>query len=117
MSIELLLTVGVGFILLLVGIIFLIPSDKRGKKMKKKKEEELVQQKKELEQKTAHLERHVRSLRDRILVLQKNAKANEKALMVERVKVKKFQEKLSQEREWYKRNKVLPTKGKVNSVN
>lgn len=101
MTVEFLLIVGVVFILVLLGIVFLIPGEKKGKKTKKKVQEELIQQKKDLEKRALSLERHVWSLRDRILALQKNEKANEKVLMVERVKVKKFQEKLSQEREWH----------------
>ena len=103
MTVEFLLIVGVVLILILLGIIFLIPGEKKGKKMKKKLQEELMQQKKDLEQKVSRLEKHIRSLHDRILALQKSEKENEKELMVERVKVKKFQEKLSQEREWHKK--------------
>jgi len=103
MTVEFLLITGVVLILILLGIIFLIPGEKKGKRVKKKLQEELVQQKQDLEKKASSLERHVRSLRERILALQKSEKANEKVLMVERVKVKKFQEKLSQEREWHKK--------------
>ena len=42
-------------------------------------------------------------MRNKILDLQKYEKVIEKELMVEKVKVRKFQEKLSQEREWYKK--------------
>ena len=101
MTVEFLLIVGVVFILVLLGIVFLIPGERKGKKVKKKAQDELVLQKKDLEKRAASLERHVQSLRDRILALQKNEKVNEKALMVERVKLKKLQEKLSQEREWH----------------
>ena len=103
MTVEFLLVVGVVLVLILLGIIFLIPGEKKGKKMKKKLQGELVQQKEDLEQKVLRFEKHVRSLHGRILTLQKNEKANEKVLMVERVKVKKFQEKLSQEREWHRK--------------
>ena len=101
MTVELLLVVGVVLILILLGIVFLIPGEKKGKKVKKNLQEELIQQKKDLEKKAASLERPVRSLREKILAYQKAEKTNEKTLMVERVKVKKFQEKLSQEREWH----------------
>lgn len=103
MSIEFLLTIGVILILILVGIIFFVPSEKRGTKKTKKPQEDIVQQKRDLEQKISRLDRYIRSLRDDILALQKSAKSSEKELMVERVKVKKFQEKLSQERTWYKK--------------
>lgn len=103
MTVELLLIVGVVLILVLLGIVFVIPGEKKEKKMKKKFQEELIQKNKDLEKRSGSLERHVRSLRDRILAYQKNEKESEKVLMVERVKIKKFQEKLSQEREWHKK--------------
>jgi chromosome segregation ATPase len=103
MTVEFLLVVGVVLILILLGIIFLIPGEKKGKKMKKKVQENLLEEKKDLEHKVSRLEKHIKSLHDRIVALQKNEKTNEKIMMVERVKVKKLQEKLSQEREWYKK--------------
>jgi len=112
-SIEFLLTSGVVLIVILVGIIFLIPGERREKRKSKKSQEEIAQQNKDLEQKVLRLEKYISSLRESILTLQKNAKTNEKELMVERVKVKKFQEKLTQEREWYKKEQgAIDKKGK-----
>jgi len=103
LTIEVLLALGVLFILFLLGVVFLIPAEKRDKKSKKKQHEELVHRKKELEEKVARLNKHTRTMRDRILKYQKNEKEHEKVMMVEHVKVKKLQEKLSQEREWHKK--------------
>ena len=113
MPVEFLLVVGVVLILILLGIIFLIPGEKKSKKNKKKDQEELLLRQKDWEQKAIRLEKHVQSLRAEILTFQKNEKVNEKELTVERVKVKKLQEKLSQEREWHKKEQnVIDKRGK-----
>ena len=115
MSIEFLLTSGVVLILILVGVIFFVPSEKTGLRKKKKIEEDLAQKNQGLEQKVARMEKHIGSLRNEVLALQKSAKINEKALMTEKVKVKKFQEKLTQESEWHKKEQNMIDKRRRNS--
>ena len=113
MSVEVLVIIGIVFIVVLLGILFLIPSDKKGKKKKKKSQAEPLGQQKDWEQKALRLEKYIHSLRDDILAFQKKEKVTEKQLTIERAKVKKFQEKLSQEREWSKKEQnVIDKKGK-----
>ncbi len=103
MSVELLVIIGIIFISILLAVVFLIPGEKKRKKKKGKVQEQPVVDEKDWEQKISRLEKHTYSLRDQILDLQKGEKETEKQLMVERVKVKKFQEKLSQERQWHEK--------------
>ena len=103
MSVELLVILGIIFISILLAVVFLIPGEKKRKKKKGRVQEQPVVDEKDWEQKVSRLEKHIHSLRDQILDLQKGEKETEKQLMVERVKVKKFQEKLSQERQWHEK--------------
>ena len=103
MSVELLVIIGIIFISILLAVVFLIPGEKKRKKKKGKVQEQPVVDEKDWEQKISRLEKHIHSLRDQILDLQKGEKETEKQLMVERVKVNKFQEKLSQERQWHEK--------------
>ena len=103
MSVELLVIIGIIFISILLAVVFLIPGEKKRKKKKGRVQEQPVVDEKDWEQKISRLEKHIHSLRDQILDLQKGEKETKKQLMVERVKVKKFQEKLSQERQWHEK--------------
>lgn len=110
MSVEFLAVSGIVFILILLIVLFLIPGEKREQRKKKKLPEEISPQQKEWEQKASRLEKHIQSLRQEILGLQKDAKAKENELMLERAKVKKLQEKLSQEREWHAKEQTMADK-------
>jgi len=101
MSIEYLVTIGIIFISVLLVIVFLSPGErkKRVKKDISQPDSSDIQQ--DLQQQIARLEKKIQHHKDTIVELQKNEKNNEKLLMVERVKVKKLQEKLSQERQWH----------------
>ena len=101
MLVEFLLVIGILFIAILIGIIFFIPSESKQKKNKKKAAVEPSVSQGDWEQRVSRLENHIQSLRNQILDSVKKAKSDEKELMVERVKVKKLQEKLSQERQWH----------------
>jgi len=105
---------GIIFILILLAIVFLMPSEARRIKQKRKKPKaEPTDETRVLEEKAVRLEKHIRSLQTDIFGFQKNEKELQNELTVERVKVKKFQEKLSQEKEWYKKEQsVLDKKGK-----
>jgi len=94
---------GIILILILLAVLFLMPSPSKKKKKGRKAPEEPTAQEQECLQKIARLEKYIKSLRDEILVFQKAEKDHEKDLAVERAKVKKFQEKLSQEREWHQK--------------
>lgn len=115
-SIELLVIIGIIFISILLAVIFFIPGEKKKKKEKKGKKEIYDQpsvDEKGLELKISRLQKHVHSLGDKILALQKREKDHEKQTMVWRVKVKKLQEKLSQERQWHEKEQSgIDKKGK-----
>lgn len=113
MSIELLVVIGIIFISILLAVVFLIPGEQKRKKKKRKTQEQPVVEEKDWEQKVSRLEKHNHSLREQILDFQKGEKVFEKQLMVERVKVKKFREKLAQERLWHEKEQdSIDKKGK-----
>ncbi len=114
MLVEFLVIIGIIFISLLLVIVFIMPSETKNKRKKKKSQaEEPSVPQRDWEQKALRLEGHVQSLRDQIFAYQKKDKANAKKMMVEQVKVKKFQEKLSQERQWHiKEQNSIDKRGK-----
>ena len=88
------------FIIVLLLILLFIPTGQESRK--KKKEKELEAKKQKDWQEAAHrLEKQIFSLKQENENLEKKDKNNEKELMVEKAKVKKLQEKLSQERDWH----------------
>jgi len=115
-SIELLVIIGIIFISILLGVIFLIPGERKKKKEKKRKKEidnQPSENEKILELKISRLEKHIQSLHNEILDLQKRDKDHEKQAMVQNVKVKKLQEKISQERQWHEKEQSgIDKKGK-----
>jgi len=113
LSVELFAIIGVIFISLLLITIFFIPSEKKFKKKKIKPEINLTDELRDMEQKVLRLDKHIQSLRSEILEYKNKEKANDKQLMIERVKMKKLQEKLSQERQWHEKEQgSIDKKGK-----
>jgi chromosome segregation ATPase len=110
MSVEFLAVSGIIFILVLLIVLFLIPGEKRERRKKKKLPEEISPQQKEWEEKHARLEKHIQSLRQEILVLQKDAKTKENDVLLEQAEIKKLREKLSQEREWHTKGQTMADK-------
>jgi chromosome segregation ATPase len=81
---------------------------RRGKAVK-----EIEAPKKDWEETAMRLEKRVQSLKGEAALSQKREKDLEYQITVEKVKVKKLQEKLSQEREWHQKEQaVLDNKGK-----
>jgi len=105
-SIELFVIIGIVFITILLAAIFLIPVDEKSKKRKKKSQDDPSVELKGFEQKVLRLEKYIQSLRGEIPDYQKKEKDNDKQLIVERVKVKKLQEKLTQERQWHEKEQT-----------
>ena len=99
--INIIIGVGIFFILVLLVVLFLTPTDKKKEKKKKKVEEGNPEQEKIFQETIARLEKHVESLRHQIQNLEKNDKLKDKQLAIETAKANKFQEKLSQERDWH----------------
>jgi len=76
-SIELLVIIGIIFISILLVVVFFIPGEKKKKKEKKEKKEihdQLPADEKDWELKISRLEKHIHSLRDKILDLQSHEK-------------------------------------------
>jgi len=112
-SIELLVIIGIIFITSLLVIVFFIPGEKKIKKKKMKVQDQPLVDEKEWVQKISRLEKHIHSLRDKICEHKNREKDHEKQLMVEGVKTKKLQEKLSQERQWHEKEQgSIDKKGK-----
>ena len=97
---------GIIMILILLGLLFLIPSKGKKEKRRKKQQEIATPLEEELRAKVARLEKHIQSLRDEIQSLQNAGNDHEKNLAIEKAKVKKLQEKLSQEREWHQKEQI-----------
>ena len=103
---------GIIMILILLGVLFLIPTKTKKEKKAKNKQVTANPLEEELRTKIARLEKHIQSLHEEIQSFQNAAKDQEKNLIVEQAKVKKLQEKLSQEREWHqKEQSAIDKKG------
>jgi len=111
--IEFFIAAGIICILLLVALILFAPGERLKKRKRRKEQQEALALQKDWEGKAKRMEHHVHSLRNEILELQKKDKENEKKLLVEGVKIKKLQEKLTQERQWHeKEHDSIEKKGK-----
>jgi len=98
LSIELVISAGIIFILILLAILFLLPAEE--KMIKKKKIKKEIEQQKDWQKTASKHERHIASLRKEIEKLQSSEKDLGQNLVIEKANVKKWQEKLSQERTW-----------------
>jgi chromosome segregation ATPase len=104
--------IGIMFIVILLAILFLIPteySQPRTRRKKKKEplpeaEPEKVKEKSDI---TVHFQNQVRKLHEDIAAGERKIKDLEKAVVIEQVKAKKIQEKLAQEREWHAKEKIV----------
>jgi len=99
LSLNLVVSAGIVFILILLAILFLIPAEQRMIQERKKRKEREMQ--KDWEKIAQRQERHIEKLRKDIEAYQKVEKDQEEKLIAEKVNVKKLQEKLSQERSWH----------------
>jgi hypothetical protein len=104
---------GILFVIIFLGMLFLMPTEKKEKSRKKRKAIEVsVPLKPAEEEAVLRLQRHTHSLHEKIAAMEKEAKDREHHLAVERLRVEKLQEKLSQGREWHqKEDKALGKKG------
>ncbi len=94
---------GLFFILVLLLILFLSPTEGHlTRKDKKKIAEEQVKQK-DWEKQALHLGAEVKGLREGIASFKKTLSQKEKELAVEKVKEEKLWEKLKHEREWHEK--------------
>ena len=97
---NLILAAGVIFILGLLGVLILIPTERK-QKIKHKKEKEPVLDQKNWQDTALRLEKHIQHLHNEITVKERGEKQKDKQLLVEQEKVKRLQEKILQERQWH----------------
>jgi hypothetical protein len=97
--------IGVALIVFLIGILFFMPTEKKEDKKKKKAQPEVKEgPQKDLKLTIEKLEHHIHTLHQQIASFEKKERDHEKQLLVEHAKIKKLQEKLSQEREWQEKD-------------
>jgi len=110
-SLNFIAGIGIIFIVISLGVLFLMPGGKKPKKRRKKDPTE-NQQQKDWKQAAVRLEKHTYSLRGKLASFEKKEKAWEKQLMVEKARNEKLQEKLSRERGWHeKEQRTLDKRG------
>lgn len=95
-SFDLMFIVGAVFILMLITVTFVIPTEKRF--VKKKKENLDEKQQKDWKKTALRLEKLVSVLRNEIGKWENKDKVKDKQILVEKVKIKKLQEKIVQEK-------------------
>ena len=87
-------------ILILLGVLFYWPIEKKDAKKKKISKEEEPKQK-DWQQTAQRLEKHIHALRGELEIPQHKEKAGEKQILIEKAKNKKLEEKVAQERGWH----------------
>lgn len=103
---DLFVIAGISLIFILLGILFLIPTEKTAyRHIYKRSAAPLPEESKDWQAVSLKLEKHVLELRRQIDAQQKREKHLQRELAVEHDKYVKLQEKLSQERDWQKKEK------------
>lgn len=102
------------FIVVLLAILFLIPTEYASIRPRKKKKKELSPEPEPEKVKvkadpdvTAPLRHQIEKLQEEVHRQERMVKELEKAVIVEQLKGKKVQEKLNQEREWHDKEKIV----------
>jgi chromosome segregation ATPase len=86
-----------------IGILLLMPAEKARQARRRKDEQIKADPAKDWEANSLHLERHIQALRRDIETYQKTERTLTRDLEVQKEKYHKLQEKLTQERDWKKR--------------
>ncbi|MCK5580736.1 MAG: hypothetical protein KAJ18_05630 [Candidatus Omnitrophica bacterium] len=102
-SIDVFAVVGVVLVLILLGVLFFVPTSKKSSTRKSKAREDKQEIQKDWQAVSLKLERHIQALRKDIDKLQRSEKGLESDLELQQEKYKKLQEKLEQERGWQKK--------------
>lgn len=114
-QVYLMIILGLIFIAGLLLVVVFMPGEKKGKRRKNKQpplEPQISAPDLEAQKTIEKLQRHVQSLHHQIADFQKREKDMERRMAVEQLKVKKLEEKLSQEREWQAKDQTtLDKKG------
>lgn len=100
--INIIVIAGLILVVVFFSVLFLIPTERRGKKRKKPNMSENSRQK-DWKQVSLRLEKHVHALRRKIEELQKSVRNKEKQALIEEAKSRKLQEKLVQEKKWHEK--------------
>jgi chromosome segregation ATPase len=106
--VQMMMGVGILFIVLLLAVLFVIPTDTRPVNGKRKKKEAPPEPEKkpETDAMISHLQRANHKLQEQLWQADHRIKELEKQNFVEQVKLKKVQEKLNQERGWQEREQT-----------
>ena len=92
--------IGVVLVLILLGVLFLIPSDKKKLQSKKSQRPKAEEEHKDWQAVSIKLEKHIHTLRHEIDEGERQRRTLEHELTIQKEKYVKLQEKLSQERGW-----------------
>ena len=98
--------IGIIFVVLILGVVLLMPTEYRRRKKKRQAEKTPEEEIKEWQSACLKLEKHVHALRQDVDSLQKKEKLLEKDLLLHKEKNKKLQEKISQERGWQEKEQA-----------
>jgi len=104
LSLNQVITVGIVLILILLVVIFLIPTD--GRRGKEKRRRGSPEDNKDWKAAALSLEKFIHSQKKQIESLERNNKALDKRETMEKYINKKLHEKLQREKEWHKKNEV-----------
>jgi len=105
-SIDLFALLGVVFIIILLIVLFFTPTDKAKSRGKRLRRDRPGEQGKDWRAASLRLEKHVYALRREIENGRNQCRHLERDLLVQKEKVKLSQNKLSQERDWQKKDRV-----------
>ncbi len=105
-SIDVFALLGIVFIVILLIVLFFIPTEKNREKARKRRCQKQDQEGKDWRAVSLQLEKHIYGLRREIESGQNRLKATERDLLVQKEKYKKMQDKLHQEREWQKKDQA-----------
>ncbi len=94
--------VGIIFVIILLSIVVFIPmTPKTVKRKRKVQAPEASKPDAQAQEVLLRMQRNIQSLHGQITTLEQREKAREHELMLEKIKVNKLQDKLSQERDWH----------------
>ena len=99
-SIDLFAVLGIIFIIILLGVLLLIPTEKMGSLRRKRRRKNEGEDQKDWQAVSLKLERHIYALRREIESGQNRIKELEREILLQNEKSKRLREKLSQERGW-----------------
>jgi len=106
---------GVVMVFILLGVLLLIPSEKRLRKKKRNSAKKGSDSAKDWKDAALKLERHIHALRQEISVLQKRDQASERKSLVQEHKYEKLKQKIAHQKGW-KEKEGVDLEKKTNEV-